>query len=214
MLPNVLILPDLYGSGPRHWQRHWEVAHCEYRRVQSGQIRRANCDEWIRSLDETVAESGPDVVLAAHSSACAVVGHWWARMRRVVRGALLVAPSDTEAGSCPIDPIGFAPMPLSRLAFRTIVVASENDPVVSFERARYFAQSWGSEFVSAGFAGHIDDRSGFGPWPKGYGLLKCIVASDDYALDELPDTDGPKMSPCDVEPTKSLAGSARFRFDH
>lgn len=167
----ALILPGLYGSGPKHWQSHWEVAHPGYRRVDFGQTKKPKCEDWIRCLDEAVANSGPGMVLVAHSSACALVGHWWARMRRPVRGALLVAPSDTEAASYPTGPSGFAPMPLSRLPFRTIVVASENDPAVSCGRARHFALSWGSEFISAGHAGHIDEKSGFGPWPEGHSLL-------------------------------------------
>lgn len=174
MLRKVLILPGLYDSGPKHWQSHWELDHPEYRRVQFRKTERPKCEEWIQCLDEAVVNSGPNIVLAAHSSACALVGHWWVRMRRPVRGVLLVAPSDTEAASYPTGPSGFAPMPLNRLPFRTIVVASENDPAVSFVRARNFARSWGSEFISAGLAGHIDEKSGFGPWPEGHLLLERL----------------------------------------
>lgn len=174
MLSKVLILPGLYDSAPEHWQSQWEVAHPEYRRVQFGKTDRPKCEEWIRCLDNAVADAGPAIVLAAHSSACALVGHWWVRMRRPVRGALLVAPSDTEAVSYPTGPSGFSPMPLSRLPFRTIVVASENDLAVTFERARHFAQTWGSEFISAGLAGHIDEKSGFGAWPEGLFLLASL----------------------------------------
>jgi predicted alpha/beta hydrolase family esterase len=82
-------------------------------------------------------------VLVAHSTACALVGHWWGRHKREIRGALLVAPSDTKARSYPRGHQGFAPMPLHFLPFRTIVLASQNDPAVSFKRARFFAESWG-----------------------------------------------------------------------
>jgi len=177
MLCNVLILPGLYGSGPAHWQSQWEIAHPEYRRVQFKKAMSPKCEEWICSLDEAVTESGPRIVLAAHSSSCAIVGHWWARMRRPVHGVLLVAPSDTEAESYPTGPSGFAPMPLNHLPFRTIVVASENDPAVSFDRARHFALSWGSEFISVGQAGHIDEKSGFGPWPEGHSLLVRLFSA-------------------------------------
>lgn len=93
----------------------------------------------------------------------------------MVRGALLVAPSDTEALSYPLGPEGFAPMPLFRLPFRTILVASEDDPAVSFERAHFFADAWGSEFVSAGTAGHIEESSGFGRWHEGRVLLERLL---------------------------------------
>jgi uncharacterized protein len=66
-------------------------------------------------------------------------------------------------------------MPLCRLPFPTIVVASQNDPTVSFEPARLFAQSWGGEFINAGLSGHIEEESDFGPWPDGHLLLERLV---------------------------------------
>jgi uncharacterized protein len=154
MVPRVLILPGLYNSGPGHWQSLWEASHPDYRRVSLGGWGKPRCAEWIRRLDQAVVEAGEDVILVAHSTACALVGHWWIRRQKVIRGALLVAPSDTEAASYPVGPDGFSPMPLCRLPFQTIVVASQNDPAVSFERARLFAQSWGGEFVNAGFGSY------------------------------------------------------------
>jgi uncharacterized protein len=175
MPSRILILPGLYDSGPEHWQSIWETAHPDYRRVSLGDWGKPRCDDWIVRLDQAVVEVGPDVILVAHSSACALVGHWWIRRRKVIRAALLVAPSDTEASSYPVGPNGFAPMPLCQLPFPTIVVASQNDPAVSFKRARLFAESWGSEFVDAGFSGHIEAKSGFGPWPKGHLLLERLL---------------------------------------
>lgn len=137
--------------------------------------RAPRCEDWRERLEEAVAEAGENTVLVAHSTACALVGHWWHRYRRRVRGALLVAPSDTEAPRYPRRPTGFAPMPLYRLPFATIVVASENDPAVSFERASRFSQAWGSELVSAGKAGHIDEKSGYGAWPAGEKLLTRLI---------------------------------------
>lgn len=175
MIVKVLILPGLGNSGPGHWQSLWEKAHPEYRRVIQDEWRAPHCDDWVRRLEEAVVEAGENSVLVAHSTACALVGHWWHRHRRVISGALLVAPSDTEAPAYPSRPRGFAPMPLDRLSFRSIVVASQNDPAVSFERARQFADAWGSEFVSAGKAGHIETKSGYGPWPAGHHLLECLL---------------------------------------
>ncbi len=42
------------------------------------------------------------------------------------------------------------------------------------ERARYFANLWGSEFVSLGDAGHINVASGYGPWPQGLQILNTL----------------------------------------
>ncbi|HET9599763.1 MAG TPA: alpha/beta hydrolase [Anaeromyxobacteraceae bacterium] len=50
-------------------------------------------------------------------------------------------------------------------------MASEDDPYVAPARARLFAERWGSVFVSAGPAGHLNSASGLGEWPRGLELL-------------------------------------------
>jgi predicted alpha/beta hydrolase family esterase len=170
----VLILPGLYNSGPEHWQSRWETVHPEFRRVQQEDWERPRCADWVARLD-AATQSAPEAVLVAHSSSCALVAHWSAgpRSARVrVRGALLVAPSDPEAPSYPEGPTGFAPMPLERLRFPSVVVASRNDPYVTLDRARQFAAAWGSRLVDIGDAGHINSQSGLGDWPSGLSLLE------------------------------------------
>ena len=168
----VLILPGLYNSGPEHWQSRWESAHSEWRRVIQDDWERPRCVDWVARLDAAVL-AAPDAVLVAHSSSCALVAHWVAAGGAGrVRGALLVAPSDPEAASYPAGPSGFAPMPLGRLPFPSVVVASTNDPYVTAERARQFAGSWGSRLVTVGDAGHINSQSGLGDWPAGFALLE------------------------------------------
>ena len=175
-MAKVLILPGLHNSGPSHWQSLWLAAHPEYRRVVQEDWTRPRSEDWIRVLDEAVLAAGKEVpVLVAHSTACALVGHWWVRHKRRIRGALLVAPSDTQARSYPRGPQGFAPMPLNVLPFPTIVVASRNDPAVSFSRARFFAECWGSELIDLGVAGHINEKSGYGPWPDAHKLVERLL---------------------------------------
>jgi len=67
---------------------------------------------------------------------------------------------------------GFAPIPLLRLPFPSIVVASSNDPFVTIARAQTFASAWGGEFVTMGEVGHINTASGLGAWPEGLALLR------------------------------------------
>ena len=117
-------------------------------------------------------------MLVAHSSSCALVAHWArdaaAENVAKVRGALLVAPSDPEGPSFPDGPTGFAPIPLARLPFPSIVVASRDDKYVTMERARQYAEAWGSELIDLGDAGHINASSGLGSWAVGYGLLQRL----------------------------------------
>ncbi len=92
-----------------------------------------------------------------------------------IKGALLVAPSDIEATKYKFPATGFAPIPLNKINFKTIVVASSNDIWVSLARAIFFADHWGSEFINIGDAGHINADSGHSEWNDGLKILKSIV---------------------------------------
>ena len=175
MPPHVLLLPGLYDSGPDHWQTHWEKADPAFRRVLQADWVTPVLADWVERLDHTVTSTGPDVVLVAHSSSCALVAAWAALPNRRARGALLVAPSDPEAPSYPAGPRGFAPMSQQRLGFSSIVIASSNDEYVTLQRAQEFARSWGSRFISVGPLGHINSASGLGSWPAGRALLEELV---------------------------------------
>jgi len=171
----ILILPGLHDSGPKHWQTLWEQRRSDARRVIQNDWDTPRCDDWIAALERAVLDA-PSSVLVAHSLACSLVAHWAARTRvRTVRGALLVAPADTEAPRVPADLAGFAPMPRVRLPFPSVVVASRNDPHVTLERARHFASAWGGRFVNIGDAGHISDT--VGEWPEGLALLDELEAT-------------------------------------
>ena len=174
----ALILPGLSSSGPEHWQTLWEQSDPTCRRVEQAEWDIPRCADWVRTLDAAVADSDDPVVLVAHSSSCGLVAQWARDAAAVnvakVRGALLVAPSDPEGPNFPEGPTGFAPMPLGRLPFPSIVVASRDDRYVTMERAREFAAAWGSELVDLGDAGHINAASGLGTWAVGYGLLQRL----------------------------------------
>jgi predicted alpha/beta hydrolase family esterase len=71
----------------------------------------------------------------------------------------------------PAEVRSFSPIPLVRLPFPSIVVASTDDPFVSLDRAAAFAAAWGSRLVTIERAGHINADAGFGPWPEGRALL-------------------------------------------
>jgi uncharacterized protein len=178
-MTEVLLIPGLWNSGPEHWQSYWERERPDCRRVEQSNWETPHRVDWVQALDRAILGAGGDVVLAAHSLGCATVAHWSATAdastRGKVRGALLVAPSDVEAPQYPEGTVGFRPMPLERLPFPTIVVASRDDIWVAFERAESFARSWGSRFVDAGARGHINSESGLGVWPEGLALLSSFI---------------------------------------
>ena len=48
-----------------------------------------------------------------------------------------------------------------------VLVASRNDPWMSFDRSQILAEDLGADLIDMGRAGHINVASGFGPWPGG-----------------------------------------------
>lgn len=180
MPTHVLMLPGWQNSEPEHWQSLWERAHPEYARVPQQEWERPVRDDWVGTLDFTIEALPEPPVIVAHSLGCIAVAHWAAKSSRVslpVRGALLVAPPDLERPDAPVELAGFAPIPLARLPFPSIVVASTNDPYCTITRAEQFANAWGSRFVNVGAKGHINTDAGFGPWPEGERLLAELLAT-------------------------------------
>ena len=127
------------------------------------------------------------MALVGHSLGCNTIVCWAEAselphaLSRAARlpfaGALLVAPSDCEDPGYPREPAGFTPVPLSRLPFPSIVVASSDDPFASLDRARLFASSWGSRFIDVGPRGHLNSASKLGLWPEGHALLHELLAA-------------------------------------
>ena len=171
MLPKVLMVPGLGSSGTQHWQTIWEpqLPGCE--RIQQRDFDNAVCSEWIENINAVVQRQNKDVELVGHSCGSLAIAHWAVKYRRKIAGAFIVAPSDVEMPGFPYHPVGFAPIPLERLPFPSIVVASSEDEYASFKRSQQFAKAWGSELLNIGSAGHINAASGYGPWPEGLKLL-------------------------------------------
>ena len=172
----ILILPGYADSGPDHWQSHWERADPACRRVVQDDWLEPRRDDWLATLERYVAGCAAPPVLVAHSLACALVAHWASGRPSAARGALLVAPADVDTPlRTPEEVRSFSPIPLVRLPFRSIVVASADDPFASLERATAFAAAWGSRLVTLERAGHINADAGFGPWPEGRRLLAELL---------------------------------------
>lgn len=178
------MVPGLGGSGAEHWQSHWqrEIAHA--RIVEQADWDRPESDAWVTTLNRYVEGCRKPVVLVAHSLGCALVAHWAARVRygqaappsAPISAAMLVAPADVDSEAHTPDIIrSFAPMPLARLPFPSLVVASADDPFVSPERSAQFAGSWDSDLVSVGPMGHLSSDSGCGSWPRGKTILSEFV---------------------------------------
>lgn len=177
--PRVLLLPGWQDSGPDHWQSRWERLH-GYERVQQADWHWPRRGDWMARLEEVLLEDDRPALLVAHSLGCQLVAAWAAHSRHTgrVRGALLVAPPDTEREDTPPQLHGWAPMVRAALPFPSIALLSRDDPFAHFYRMAAVAEGWGARLVDAGARGHLNAESGLGDWPEGHALLRTLAAGD------------------------------------
>ena len=178
--PTLVIVPGWRNSGPGHWQSLWAQRLPGAVRVEMSEDdwQRPKRSVWVQAIARTVlAQPGP-VVVAAHSLGCIATTHLPSEAARRISGALLVAPADPERRGVLAD---FAPVPYQPLPYRSVVVASTNDPFCPVRTAGAYARSWGSEVVRLQNAGHINVESGHGEWPLGLALLQSLLAEHSWS---------------------------------
>ncbi|MBJ2163854.1 serine hydrolase family protein [Acidovorax sp. IB03] len=169
---SIIIVPGWRDSGLGHWQTLWAERLPQARRVVQDDWHTPTRSAWVARLEETVLEQPGPVVIVAHSLGCITTAHMKPEAAARVRGALLVAPADPERRAVLSD---FAPVPYAALPYRSILVASSNDPYCPIRLAGAYARAWGSEFVRLQNAGHINVDSGHGEWPLGRALLQSLT---------------------------------------
>ena len=169
---SIIIVPGWRDSGPGHWQTLWAERLPQARRVVQDDWHTPTRSAWVARLEETVLEQPGPVVIVAHSLGCITTAHMKPEAAARVRGALLVAPADPERRAVLSD---FAPVPYAALPYRSILVASSNDPYCPIRLAGAYARAWGCEFVRLQNAGHINVDSGHGEWPLGRALLQSLT---------------------------------------
>ncbi len=168
----ILIVPGWRDSGPGHWQSLWAERYARTVRVQQDNWLTPARAAWVNTISRTIeAQPGP-VVVVAHSLGCIAVTHLPPEVASRIQGALLVAPADPERRAVLAD---FAPAPCQKLPYRSILVASSNDPFCPIRLSGAYARNWGSEFVRVPDAGHINVDSGHGEWPLGVALLQSLM---------------------------------------
>lgn len=170
----VLILPGIGNSGVDHWQSHWERLNKNYTRVNQLNWDHPDCSEWCASLEKNVQSSGPDTILVAHSLGCLLVALWAAKTHLMIKAAMLVAVPNPNAPIFPSQTIGFKEPPMKPLPFKSIIVASTDDPYSDIKYSEECAAIWGSDVVNIGEAGHINSASNLGVWPEGHKILKRL----------------------------------------
>lgn len=168
----VVIVPGWRDSGPGHWQSLWAEGLDGAVRVAQDDWVSPRRESWVRTLGDLILAQDAPVVVAAHSLGCIATAHLPPTVAERIVGALLVAPADPERRAALND---FAPVPYAALPYRSVVVASSNDPFCPVRMAGAYARAWGSEFVRMQNAGHINVDSGHGDWPLGLALLQSLT---------------------------------------
>lgn len=171
-----VILPGITGSGVEHWQTKWEESDRAMRRFAPGDWDQPVLEDWVESLEKAVAEAQEPVVLVAHSLACLLVAHWAAITQYKVAGAFLVSVPDPNAAAFPAAARSFRSFPTAPLPFPSLIVSATDDPFGSVEYRLQLAEAWGSKVVLVGEVGHINSKSGLGPWQEGRDLLTAFSA--------------------------------------
>lgn len=174
---DILIVPGWGDSDADHWQSRWARNMRTARRVEQDDWMRPDRERWVARIVDAVNAATQPAMLVGHSLGVAAILHAAPRLRRErVAGAFLISPSDldamdqwpTDAGQSWSEIAGsFAPMPATRLPFPSKVIASSTDPFVTIERAQALGTAWGADVSILANAGHINTRSGHGPWPEG-----------------------------------------------
>ena len=169
---NVLLLPGWHNSDPAHWQSRWEATH-GYVRVQQHDWDRPLRGDWLMQLEAAVLDTVGDVILVAHSLGCIQLAAWAAHSQHTqrIKAALLVAPADVERDAVRALLPSWSPIARQTLPFKSVLVASGNDPFCTWAQSQTLARDWGAELVNGGNIGHINAAAGLGDWPQGHVLL-------------------------------------------
>ncbi|MDP4240114.1 MAG: alpha/beta hydrolase [Bacteroidota bacterium] len=174
-MTNYFIVPGFGGSGPEHWQTYFERSGDNFQRIEQKDWSIPNIPEWIETIERAISDFDPQtVVLVGHSLGCLAIASWAGHYNKKIKAALLVAPPDIELLQDKLQKRLFDQIPMSTIKFKTILVASTNDPWATIEKAESYAKSWGSKFINIGAAGHINDLSGHYEWKQGLEILYSL----------------------------------------
>jgi uncharacterized protein len=174
-MSNILIVPGLHNSGPCHWQSLWHQQFPHWLRVTGQTWERAELASWSQRVANLLAASQDPLHIVAHSFGSLASIAAAARHPDKVASLFLVAPADPA--NFAIADRDLPPPPL----VPGLLVASQNDPWMSLERARYWSERWQLPLHDAGAAGHINAESGHGHWAPGQQLLAELLQQYHFA---------------------------------
>lgn len=178
-MTKTLILPGLDGSPAPHWQHWWAATDPAALTVDQHDWANPTHEAWETELAGAIL-THPGCILVGHSLGAILAARVLSRWPQLkVAAALLVAPADPDRSP---RLAAFAGIPERPLGVPTMLVASRNDPWMSFAQSMALASAWGADLVDLGFAGHINVASGFGPWPEALSLRDALARRAGHSL--------------------------------
>lgn len=173
MQTNYLIIPGYGNSDSEHWQTYFEKRLPDCVRVQQKSWEKPMCIDWVNTINKAIMHyDQTTIVLISHSMGGIAIAHWAKEFNIKIKGAMIVAPPDLDNPWQDLGLESFAPIPLLKFPFPSVIIGSTNDNWVTKERIQLFAQNWGSKLLLINNAGHINTNSGYGDWEEGLQILK------------------------------------------
>lgn len=171
-MTKTLILPGLDGSPAPHWQHWWAATDPNALVVEQLDWSHPTPEAWETEVAGAILHH-PGCILVGHSLGAILAARILTRWPQLkVSAALLVAPADPSVSR---RLAAFAGIPDRPLGVPATVVASRNDPWMTFGQSADLAQAWRANLVDLGLAGHVNVASGYGPWPA------ALTLRDDLA---------------------------------
>lgn len=182
--PTVLVVPGLRDAVAAHWQTLLQAELLGARSVPPMGRTNLSCAARVEAIERAAQAIEGPIVIVAHSGGCIMVAHWARTTRRAIHGALLATPPDFDTPMpdgyptlAELAAAGWLPVPRKPLPFRSIVAASRNDPLGTYERVSGLARDWGSELVDLGEVGHLNPASGYGAWPMAHDFIARLSST-------------------------------------
>ncbi len=161
----LLIVPGRGNSEAGHWQTLIERRFSGAQRVEQEHWETPELDAWSQRIDEVVRGLDRQPLLVAHSFGCLAAAYAQITLGTPVGATLFVAPADPQR--CALPERIFQ----ERLRQQGFLVASDNDPWMSHERAIAMANAWGVDHTTLKNGGHINVASGHGRWLQGEAIV-------------------------------------------
>ena len=176
----ILLVPGLHNSGPDHWQSRWHQQFPQWQRMVGLPWDQPDLTVWSAKLASKLRSRRSRVHLVAHSFG-ALTAIAAARLQPdKVSSLLIVAPADPSRLGIPDEALA------GSIKVSAQLVASRNDPWMSFERAEYWSRQWQVPLFDAGDVGHINAQSGHGDWCQGLDLLTTLHRRAEMVVEPAP----------------------------